>query len=60
MFIGNGGSVISQDMPEGKRIDKVSGKTIKLTLSGNETEKKKDLEEALDIFNKRQRRFGKV
>ena len=34
-FIGDGGTVIKQDQPEAKRIDKVPGKKITLTLSGN-------------------------
>ena len=33
-FVGDGGSVVSQDMPEGKRVDKVPGKRITFTLSG--------------------------
>ena len=33
-FIGDGGTVIKQDQPEAKRVDKVPGKKITLTLSG--------------------------
>ena len=33
-FEGDGGTVIKQDQPAGKRVDKVSGKRITLTLSG--------------------------
>ena len=41
-FVGDGGSVISQDQPEAKRVDKVPGKRITLTLSGTKKETKKD------------------
>ena len=41
-FIGDGGSVVSQDQPEAKRIDKVPGKKITLTLSGTKKEIKDD------------------
>ena len=33
-FVGDGGTVIEQDQPEAKRIDKVPGKKITLKLSG--------------------------
>ena len=42
VFIGDGGYVVSQDMPEAKRVDKVPGKKITLTLSGIKKETKKD------------------
>ena len=42
VFVGDGGTVISQDQPEAKRVDKVPGKKITLTLSGTKKETKKD------------------
>ena len=41
-FVGDGGTVISQDQPEAKRVDKVPGKRITLTLSGTKKQTKDD------------------
>ena len=46
-FVGDGGTVVSQDMPFAKRIDKVPGKRITLTLSGTKKEIKKDDDDKL-------------
>ena len=45
-FIGDSGTVINQDMPVAKRVDKVPGKKITLTLSGTKKETKKDDEDS--------------